>query len=30
MVLNATLAEMNPKYPQPRLDVPSLVKRLQA
>ena len=30
MVLNATLAEMNPKYPQPKLDVPGLVKRLQA
>jgi PPK2 family polyphosphate:nucleotide phosphotransferase len=30
MVLNATLAEMNPKYPQPRLDVPRLIKRLEA
>ena len=30
MVLNATLAEMDPQYPQPRLDVPRLIKRLQA
>ena len=30
MILVETLREMNPKYPQPRLDVPRLMKRLKA
>jgi len=29
-ILTETLQEMNPKYPQPRLDIPRLVKRLRA
>ena len=29
-ILIETLREMNPKYPQPRLDVPRLMKRLKA
>jgi PPK2 family polyphosphate:nucleotide phosphotransferase len=30
MILNATLDEMDPKYPQPKLDIPRLIKRLEA
>jgi len=30
MILVETLREMNPRYPQPRLDVPRLMKRLKA
>jgi PPK2 family polyphosphate:nucleotide phosphotransferase len=29
-ILSETLQEMNPKYPQPKLDIPRLVKRLKA
>jgi polyphosphate kinase 2 (PPK2 family) len=29
MILRETLQEMDPKYPQPRLDIPRLIKRLQ-
>ena len=30
MILVETLREMDPRYPQPRLDVPRLTKRLKA
>jgi PPK2 family polyphosphate:nucleotide phosphotransferase len=29
-ILSETLQEMNPRYPQPKLDIPRLVKRLKA
>ena len=29
-ILLEALQEMNPKYPQPKLDIPRLVKRLKA
>jgi hypothetical protein len=29
-ILIETLEEMNPKYPHPKLDIPRLMKRLQA
>ncbi len=29
-ILIETLEEMNPEYPQPKLDIPRLIKRLKA
>jgi polyphosphate kinase 2 (PPK2 family) len=29
-ILMETLEEMDPKYPQPKLDIPRLIKRLKA